>query len=69
MKCYIEDMSDQYGEPRSIAELSFAEMIERGEIIPATSPGDLSDIEPLPPREDGVSLADALIALREEERW
>jgi prevent-host-death family protein len=55
--------------PVSPAERVFAEMIERGEIIPAESPGDISDIEPLPAREDGVSLSDALIAMREEERW
>jgi len=44
-------------------------MVERGEIIPAKNPGDISDIEPLPPREDGVSLSDVLSAMREEERW
>ncbi len=55
--------------PVSPAERAFAEMLERGEIIPAKSPGDISDIEPLPPREDGVSLSDVLIAMREEERW
>jgi prevent-host-death family protein len=55
--------------PLSPAELAFKEMVERGEIIPAKRPGDISDIEPLPPREDGVSLSDVLIAMREEERW
>ena len=55
--------------PVSPAERAFAEMVERGEIIPAKRPGDISDIEPLPPREDGVSLSDVLIAMREEERW
>jgi prevent-host-death family protein len=55
--------------PVSPAERAFAEMVERGEIIPAKNPGDISDIEPLPPREDGVSLSDVLIAMREEERW
>jgi len=55
--------------PLSPAELAFKEMIERGEIIPAKNPGDISDIEPLPPREDGVSLSDVLIAMREEDRW
>jgi len=55
--------------PLSPAELAYKEMVERGEIIPAKRPGDISDIEPLPPREDGVSLSDALIAMREEERW
>jgi antitoxin (DNA-binding transcriptional repressor) of toxin-antitoxin stability system len=51
------------------AERAFTEMMERGEIIPAKDPGDISDIEPLPPREDGVSLSDVLIAMRDEERW
>ena len=55
--------------PVSPAELALADMVERGEIIPAKKPGDISDIEPLPPREDGVSLSDVLIAMREEERW
>jgi prevent-host-death family protein len=54
--------------PISPAELAFKEMIERGEIIPATNPGGLAGWRPLPPREDGVSLSDALIAMREEER-
>src|SRR5258707_7652900 len=39
--------------PVSPAERAFAAMIERGEIIEAASAGDISDIEPLPPREDG----------------
>jgi antitoxin (DNA-binding transcriptional repressor) of toxin-antitoxin stability system len=55
--------------PVSPAERAFAGMIARGEIIPAENPGDISDIEPLPPREDGVSLSDVLVAMREEERW
>ena len=55
--------------PLSPAELAYKEMVERGEIIPAKRPGDISDIEPLPPREDGVSVSDVLIAMREEERW
>lgn len=55
--------------PVSPAERAFAEMLERGEVVPAASPGDISDIEPLPARGDGVSLSGALIALREEERW
>lgn len=55
--------------PLSPAELAYKEMVERGEIIPARRPGDISDIEPLPPREDGVSLSDVLISMREEERW
>lgn len=55
--------------PLTPAERAFAEMIERGEIIPARNPGDISEIVPLPPREDGVSLSDALSVMREEERW
>jgi prevent-host-death family protein len=55
--------------PVSPAERAFAEMIERGEIIPAKNPVGLANWKPLPPREDGVSLSDALIAMREEERW
>jgi prevent-host-death family protein len=55
--------------PLSPAELAFKEMVERGEIIPAKNSGDISDIEPLPPREDGVSLSGVLTAMREEERW
>lgn len=55
--------------PLSPAELAFKEMIERGEVIPAKNPGGLAGWKPLPPRDDGVSLSDALIALREEERW
>ena len=54
--------------PVSAAERAFAEMVERGEIIPAKNPGGLSGWKPLPPREDGVSLADTLIAMRDEER-
>lgn len=55
--------------PVSPAERAFAEMIERGEIIPAKNPDGLVGWKPLPPREDGVSLSDVLIAMREEERW
>lgn len=55
--------------PVSPAERAFAEMVERGEIIPAKDPGGLANWKPLPPREDGVSLSDGLIAMREEERW
>jgi hypothetical protein len=60
-------MSRLEDEPSAAAERLLAEMIERGEVVPATGPGNLGDIEPLPPRESGVSLADAFIALREEE--
>lgn len=55
--------------PLTPAERAFAEMIERGEIIPAKNQSGLAGWKPLPPREDGVSLSDALIAMREEERW
>ena len=54
--------------PVSPAERAFAEMLQRGEIIPAENPDGLAGWKPLPVREDGVSLSDALIALREEER-
>jgi antitoxin (DNA-binding transcriptional repressor) of toxin-antitoxin stability system len=54
--------------PVSPAERAFAEMLERGEVIPAKDPGGLAGWKPLPPREGGVSLSDALIAMREEER-
>jgi prevent-host-death family protein len=54
--------------PVSTAERAFAEMLELGEVIPAKNPGGLAGWKPLPPREDGVSLSDALIAMREEER-
>jgi antitoxin (DNA-binding transcriptional repressor) of toxin-antitoxin stability system len=55
--------------PVSPAERAFAEMLERGEVIPAKNPAGLAGWKPLPPRQDGVSLSDALIAMREEERW
>jgi antitoxin (DNA-binding transcriptional repressor) of toxin-antitoxin stability system len=54
--------------PVSPAERAFAEMLERGEVIPAKDPAGLAGWKPLPPREDGASLSDALIAMREEER-
>lgn len=54
--------------PVSPAERVFTEMLERGEVIPAANPAGLAGWRPLPPREDGVSLSDALIAVREEER-
>ena len=54
--------------PLSPAERALAEMIERGEVIPAKNPDGLAGWKPLPPREDGASLSDALIAMREEER-
>ena len=54
--------------PVSPTERAFAEMLEHGEVIAAKNPGGLAGWKPLPPREDGVSLSDALIAMREEER-
>ena len=54
--------------PVSPAERAFAEMLERGEVIPAANPAGLAGWKPLPPRGDGVSLSDALIAMRDEER-
>ena len=54
--------------PVSPAERAFAELIERGEVILATNPTGLAGWKPLPPREDGVSLSEALIAMRDEER-
>src|SRR5215472_830466 len=54
--------------PVSPAERALAEMVERGEIIPAKNPAGLAGWKPLPPREDGVSLSDVLIAMRDEER-
>jgi hypothetical protein len=43
-------------------------MQQRGEVTPAEDPGGLAGWKPLPPREDGVSPSDALVALRDEER-
>ena len=54
--------------PVSPAERALAELLERGEVIPAKSPAGLAGWTPLAGAEDGVSLSDALIALREEER-
>jgi prevent-host-death family protein len=54
--------------PVSPAERAFAEMLERGEVIPAANPAGLAGWKPLPPRADGVSLSDALIAMRDDER-
>lgn len=54
--------------PVSPAERALAEMLDRGELIPAQNPAGLAGWAPLPPPEDGASLSDALIALREEER-
>lgn len=54
--------------PVSPTEKAYAEMLEQGEVIPAKRPGGLAGWKPLPPREDGVSLADELIALRDSER-
>ncbi len=54
--------------PVSPAERALAEMLDRGEVILAQNPAGLAGWTPLPPREDGVSLPDALVALRQEER-
>jgi antitoxin (DNA-binding transcriptional repressor) of toxin-antitoxin stability system len=54
--------------PVSPAERAFADMLERGEVIPAANPAGLAGWKPLPSRGDGVSLSDALIAMRDEER-
>ena len=54
--------------PVSPAERAMAEMVERGELIPARSPGGLVGWKPLPAREDDVSVSDAIVAMREEER-
>jgi prevent-host-death family protein len=55
--------------PVSPAERAFAAMIARGEITSAESDRDISDIEPLPPRTDGISLSEVLMQMREEEPW
>src|ERR1700739_4948383 len=44
--------------PVSPAERAFAEMLERGEVIPAKNPTGLAGWQPLPPRGDGASLSD-----------
>jgi prevent-host-death family protein len=54
--------------PVSPAERAFAEMLDQGEVIPAKRPGGLAGWKPLPAREDGASLSDALIAMRDSER-
>ena len=55
--------------PVSPVERAFAEMVERGDVIPAKDPGGLDGWQPLPPRPDGRLLSDELAAMREEERW
>jgi hypothetical protein len=42
-------------------------MLERGEVIPARNGAGLAGWQPLPPRDDGASLSDVLIAMRDEE--
>jgi prevent-host-death family protein len=54
--------------PVSPAERAFAEMLDQGEVIPAKRPDGLAGWKPLPAREDGASLSDALIAMRDSER-
>lgn len=55
--------------PVSPAERAFAEMVERGEMVPARSARDISEIEPLPPRADGALLSESLASMREEDPW
>ena len=55
-------------ETNAVAVRTLAEMIERGEVIPAENPGGLVGWKPLPSREDRVPLSGVLIAIREEER-
>jgi prevent-host-death family protein len=54
--------------PVSPAERAYAQMLERGEMIPAKNPDGLVGWKPLPARDDGVSLSDAVIAMRDDER-
>jgi antitoxin (DNA-binding transcriptional repressor) of toxin-antitoxin stability system len=54
--------------PVSPAERAFAEMLERGEVIPARNGAGLTGWQPLPPRDDEASLSDLLIAMRDQER-
>jgi prevent-host-death family protein len=55
--------------PVSPDEALMRKLIARGEMTPATRPGGLLNRKPLPSRPDGRSATDALLALREEERW
>jgi prevent-host-death family protein len=55
--------------PVSPAERAFAAMIAQGEITPAEGDKDISDIQPLPARKDGVTLSEALEQMRQEEPW
>jgi prevent-host-death family protein len=52
--------------PVSPIERALAEMLERGEVIPARNPGGLVGWKPL--SGDGPSAADELVAMRDEER-
>jgi len=54
--------------PVSPAERAFAEMIERGEIVPARNPSGLVGWKPLPAGSDRKSLSAELMAMREGER-
>lgn len=54
--------------PVSPAERAFADMLERGEVIAAKNPSGLVGWKPLPVPGDGASAADAVIAMRDEER-
>jgi prevent-host-death family protein len=54
--------------PVSPAERAYAQLLERGEMIPAKNPGGLVGWKPLPARDDGASLSDAVSAMRDDER-
>jgi prevent-host-death family protein len=45
---------------------TWEDMVARGEIIPAESPGRLEDIAPV---DCGVSLSEVLLQMREDERY
>jgi prevent-host-death family protein len=55
--------------PVSRAEHLIREMVAEGEMTPAMRPGGLFERTPLPPRADGRSATDALLAVRAEEPW
>lgn len=45
---------------------TWEDMIERGDIIPAESPGRLEDVVPI---DCGVNLSEVLLQMRDEERY
>lgn len=53
--------------PMSEAERRRAELIAQGRLKPPRVPGGLAGWQPLPSRGDAVSLADALVEMRERE--